>query len=74
MSNDPTKSPEFLLGQIDTNVRSLLDSHKELKETVAALDERTKSLENTRTKGLAVVGLVCLCWNFIVEGVKGMLK
>jgi hypothetical protein len=67
------ESPEFLLGEIFATVKRTEQDVKEIKSTLKTHDKRIRSLETTRSKGLAVVAVVCFAWTFLAETVKAKL-
>ncbi len=67
------ETPEFLLGEIFSSVKRIERDIGKIEKTQSLQDKRIRSLETTRSKGLAVVAVVCFAWTFLAETVKAKL-
>ena len=73
MSQDPQATPEFLLGELHTDMKHVLSKLDHIERVSTKQDRRIYSLENTRSKGLGVVAVVCFAWSFLAETIKQKL-
>lgn len=70
MAPDPTKTLSYMLGELRSDVRFLVDAERARQETDAALEARVLSLEQFKFKLVTIVATISASIGFIFSNVK----